>query len=185
MILLLRGAPGVGKSTIAVEAAVILGGGPAVAVIEVDDLRGDLWHTPAIAIPEDDRYVLALGLAARVAMALLEAGVGRVIVVDTFAAWAARVFQKALRGRALARAISLLADDGEIGHRLATRPERPGVFRDSPVARALNAELAAEADAARLDTSGCRPREVAAHVVGLWTNTARCSGAGFAADVSS
>lgn len=169
MILLIRGAPGVGKSTVAARLVARLGGAPVAAVVEVDELRGDLWYVPpALVLPEADRHHLAIAGAAQVALALLDVGVEVVVVVDTFAPFGVEAFAQALRGRTEVRSVTLIVEVGEHAYRLATRPEVPGVYRDLDVASMMNAELAA-GEGVRIDTTGADPTEVAAQIAALLT----------------
>lgn len=125
MILLLRGAPGVGKSTAAALAVLQLGGAPRAAVVEVDDLRGDLWHVSAVeGMPDHARHLLAVAQAAGVALALLGAGVGLVIVVDTFSRAGVDAFTRALRRRAGLRTVTLTVGRTEHCERLCATADR-------------------------------------------------------------
>jgi hypothetical protein len=156
-ILLLRGAPGSGKSTV----AALLAKHHEAAVIEVDDLRGELWRVPAVSgLSEPDRHHLALAQAAGMALALLRAGC-RPVVVDTFNTRCVEVFQQALRGRAAMRLRALVVEPLELARRLVERPEVLGVFRDVVVSAQFNAELFAAPAWTRIDTTGIAPRLVA------------------------
>lgn len=119
---------------------------------------------PAAALSDEQRHHLALAGAAGVALALLAAGIKLVIVVDTFAPEGVGVFKSAARGRAPLRAVTLLVEPGEHAHRLVTRPEVPGVFRDLGVASRMNASLATEPNEVRINTTGTTPGEVAGRV---------------------
>lgn len=164
MILLLRGAPGVGKSTVA---RLVAGGAtPRSAVVEVDDLRGELWHAgdDVAALPDFARHRLALVMAAQIARALLASGVARVVVADTFAAAGVDAFVAALRGRAEVRSVTLTVRRDEHARRLAERREVPGVFRDLEIAADMNEELAT-ADPSHVDTTERTAGDVAADVL--------------------
>lgn len=162
MILLLRGAPGTGKSTTALALSAHLGGPPRLAVVEVDDLRGDLWHVPAaLRLDDGERHHVALAQAARVARALLGAGVRRVVVVDTFSACGVEAFRGALRCDVRVAEVVLYAEPEEHARRLETRGGTHA-FRDASVALAMAAALASEARVVR--TTGTSAGEVAAQI---------------------
>lgn len=162
MILLLRGAPGTGKSTTALALSDRLGGPPRLAVVEVDDLRGDLWHVPpALRLEDDERHHIALAHAARIARALLGAGVRRVVVVDTFSARSVEAFRLALRCDVRVAEVVLHADPGEHARRLETR-EGTHAFRDASVALAMARSLVGEGRVVR--TTGASAGDVAAQI---------------------
>jgi predicted kinase len=163
VILLLRGAPGTGKSTTAAALSARLGGPPSLAVVEVDDLRGDLWHVPpALRLDDDERHHLALAQAARIARALLGAGVRRVCVVDTFSDGAVAAFRGALRCSVPVAEIVLHCDRKEHCERLRLRPEVPGVYRDAVAACAMADELRGAGCVVR--TTGVAPCVVAEQI---------------------
>lgn len=120
-VLLLRGAPGAGKSTTAAALSRLLGGPPALAVVEVDELRGDLWRTPAHRLDDVEKHHTALVHAARLARALLGAGVRRVCVVDTFSAAGVQVLRGEL-AELETRAVVLHCTPEEHARRLRERP---------------------------------------------------------------
>jgi predicted kinase len=168
VILLLRGAPGTGKSTTALALSARLGGPPRLAVVEVDDLRGDLWHVPpALRLEDDERHHIALAHAARIARALLGAGVRSVVVVDTFSAPGVEAFRDALRCAVTVAEVVLHCDRDEHAYRLRTRPETPGVYRDAVVACAMADELAGAGCVVR--TTGVSPCVVAEQIAKLLT----------------
>lgn len=159
MILLLRGAPGTGKSTTAAALSARLGGPPRLAVVEVDDLRGDLWHVPpALRLEDDERHHIALAHAARIARALLGVGVRRVVVVDTFSARGVEAFRGALRCAVPVAEVVLHAEPEEHVRRLETR-EGEHAFRDASVALEMARELASEGRVVR--TTGADVGDVA------------------------
>jgi predicted kinase len=149
-ILLLRGAPGVGKTT----TAACLRERHGVLVVEVDDLRGELFHVgPLVGLADHERHYVALAQAATMAL-LMRTHAGRVVVVDTFNAACMAAFEHAVRGRARLVPVSLVADPLVLARRLETRPEVPGAFRDAVVARALNEDGLA-APRAQLGSTTC------------------------------
>lgn len=159
-LLLLRGAPGAGKSTTARELVRRLGGPPEAAAVEVDELRGDLCSTPALRLDDAERHHVALVHAARLARSLLGAGVRRVVVVDTFAPAGVLAFRTALHVDVEVQTIVLHAPPDEHARRVASR-QGEHAFRDVGAALAM---------AAGLDAEGCavsaagEPHEVAARV---------------------
>jgi chloramphenicol 3-O-phosphotransferase len=158
-LLLLRGAPGAGKSTTARALAAFR---PAPAVVEVDELRGDLWQVPAATRLEDaERHHIALVHAARLARALLDAGALRVVVVDTFAPGGVLAFTEALRGAVDVRSVTLAVAPLEHKRRLL---ERTGVhaFRDFGVASRMNVDL--ESETGEIVRSAGAPEDVAGEV---------------------
>lgn len=165
MILLLRGAPGSGKSTTAAALSARLGGPPELAVVEVDDLRGDLWHVPpALRLDDGERHHVALAHAARIARALLGAGVRRVVVADTFSAAGVAAFRAALRAPVAVAEVVLHVEPDEHAERLRTRPGEHA-FRDASVALGMAARLACEGCVVR--TSGRAPGAVAEEIAAI------------------
>ncbi len=158
-VLLLRGAPGVGKST----TATFLREAHGLAVVEVDDLRGELWHVPPLSgFSDAERHQVALAHAAVTALALIRAG-RPVVIVDTFNSAGIAVLELALRGRAAILPIALVLEPGELTRRLATRPEVPGVFRNAEVSTRFNEELR-DAPGTHVDAGHASPAEIAALV---------------------
>ena len=159
-ILLLGGAPGSGKSTVARLFA------NRAAVVEVDDLRGELHRIPsAAALTSSEVHHVALAQAATIALAFLSRGERQVVVVDTFGLSAFHAFFRALRGRAVVKSVSLVVDLGEHARRLETRPEVPGVFRDLEAARKVDAEHHLNRMTERIDTTRLTPGDVAARIL--------------------
>ena len=165
MILLLRGAPGSGKSTTAAALSARLGGPPRLAVVEVDDLRGDLWHVPpALRLDDGERHHLALAQAARIARALLGVGVRRVVVVDTFSVRGVEAFRAALRCDVRVDDVVLHAEPEEHARRLETR-EGEHAFRDAQVALGMARELLREGRV--VQTTGASAGDVAAQIAAM------------------
>lgn len=165
MILLLRGAPGAGKSTTAAALSARFGGPPRLAVVEVDDLRGDLWHVPpALRLEDDERHRIALAHAARIARALLGVGVRRVVVVDTFSARAVEAFRGALRCAVPVAEVVLHVEPEEHVRRLETR-EGEHAFRDASVALGMAREMAESGCVVR--TTGASTNDVAAQIAAM------------------
>jgi predicted kinase len=170
VILLLRGAPGAGKSTTAAALSACLGAPPRIAVVEVDDLRGDLWHVPsALRLDDGERHHLALAQAARIALALLGAGVRSVVVVDTFSARGVEAFRAALRCSTEVREVVLHAEPEEHARRLETR-EGAHAFRDARVALAMARELLSDGLAREhraVRTTGASAVDVASQIAAM------------------
>ncbi len=133
VVVLLRGTPGVGKSTVARRLVERLGEG---AVVEVDRFRAMLaipdWHSRA-------QHAAGLVAACRAAAGFVEAGVAPVVVVDTFGRdGVARA--RALFGSAVARGrcVTLWAAPEVIEERLA---RRAAGYADVAQCHLINAEV--------------------------------------------
>lgn len=164
-LLALRGAPGVGKSSVARLLADLL---PA-SVVEVDDLRGELWRSGLTdAWTDEDRHQVALLHAASTARALLRAGIGHVIVVDTFNDADLASFRQFLDD-VPARALALVADPEVLEPRVLRRPGGPEAFRDAAVSLAMNAALLVGAE--HLDTTTRPPSEIATAIAARLRST--------------
>lgn len=168
-VLLLRGAPGSGKSTLAArlrEHQALRRG----AVIEVDQLRSMVtrvdWTDQAV-------HAAAVAMAVDGALLLRRAGVGPVVIVDTFAWSSLAGAQARLAAAGLQHAtLSLWVRGRELGRRLS---ERTRGYRDLAGALSINAAIADSELRSRewlLDASDLEPakvEEVAIAVLGGMT----------------
>jgi hypothetical protein len=158
-VLLVRGAPGVGKSSAVRAARKLLPDG---AIVEVDDLRGMI-----AAVRWSDRlhHELALAHAALLVNSFLAKGFTPVLIVDTFSRGLADPFARTL-GRPY-RIASLVADADTLRQRIEGRPANQ--FRDHDVSLALNAQTRHDRfeHDVLVDTTGLRADEVAARLASI------------------
>lgn len=161
-LILLKGAPGVGKSTVA---KFLSSHFPSGARIEVDVLRkmviGVKWTDQA-----EHRAVLTLG--AQLAAGFLRSGFSPVILVDTFSGDKVDDFLNAFRAehpQGKVCVIGLHASDNVLRARVLNR-EADG-FRDLAVSMRINGELVRDARSFEklIDTTGLSPTEVAQAVL--------------------
>jgi len=157
-VIVLRGAPGVGKS----EAASLLAlQFPAGAKVEVDVLRKMVVSADWT---NQQEHKDLLQIAARVTSDFLELGFRPVIVVDTFSGDKVGGFLEKLRELRPGVGVGLFglyADDEVLKSRMAGRPE--GQFRKFDIARKLNADLLRISDdqETKIDTSKLTPATIA------------------------
>lgn len=135
-VVVIRGAPGVGKSETARRLAERLGVG---ARVEVDNLR-------AMIVPvnwtDQSQHIGVLSLAVGITAGFLELGHRPVLVVDTFSGDKVVRFLSELRercGQVDVRVFALVADASTLEERVRRRPE--GQFKDVPVCLKLNADV--------------------------------------------
>lgn len=161
-LILLKGAPGVGKSAVAKCLSIYFASG---ARIEVDVLRkmviGVKWTDQA-----EHRAVLTLG--AQLAAGFLRSGFCPVILVDTFSGDKVDDFLNAFRAehpQGKVCVIGLYASDDVLRARVLNR-EADG-FRDLAVSMRINGEVVRDARSFEklIDTSGLSPTEVAQAVL--------------------
>lgn len=157
-LILLKGAPGVGKSTAAKALALHL---PSGVRIEVDNLRS-MVNTVKWTDQSEHRAVLTLG--AKLAAGFLRAGFGPVIVVDTFSGDKVDGFLGAFRAEFPQGQVCvnvLHASDAVLRTRVLGR-DADG-FRDLTIACQINQEVVRDARPfeTMIDTSGITPSEVA------------------------
>lgn len=132
-LLIVRGAPGVGKSTAVRRLRKLIASG---AVIEVDALRGMI---AAVEWVNTEQHWLALDHARLLIDAFLAKGYRPVVLVDTFSRGKLTRF---VAGLDLSyRVASLYASEAELVRRVSGRPE--GGFKDLDSCRVLNDEVAA------------------------------------------
>ncbi len=136
-VIVIRGAPGSGKSEAAKRLAARLGHG---ARIEVDTLR-------AMIVPVDwtnqQEHIAVLSLAVAVVTGLLRMGHRPVIVVDTFSGDKLVRFLEDLRAAhagAEVRAFALAPSRGALRARVEGRPD--GGYKDVAVCEKLNSDVA-------------------------------------------
>ncbi|MCA9518067.1 MAG: hypothetical protein KC635_24180 [Myxococcales bacterium] len=157
--MLLRGAPGVGKSTVGRTLAEICGNG---VICEVDRFR-------AMFAPVDwgDRRQHSAGLRAAVAAgrSLIADGVGLLIVIDTFGRETLPPVAASLASpNADILAVSLWAEVNVLRSRLAARGDG---FSDAALSSLMNAEVRTKrvADDVLIDTSALQANAVAARII--------------------
>lgn len=148
-VLLLRGAPGVGKSTVAD------GLRSSATIIEVDQLRAMVvrvdWGDPTI-------HDAALHMAVEGARLFAAAGSGPVVIVDTFAGGLLARTEGLLRRASLTYAVtSLWLEPAELGRRLDARATG---FRDRGPAMAVNADVRGCCHHAPINVTGLSTADV-------------------------
>lgn len=159
-VVVVRGAPGVGKSTLArrLKGLRVVG-----AVVEVDDVRAMIAGTDWTDRHQHDAALeAALGMAA----AFVASGLSPILLVDTFSRGRLRRVQAYLDEAALGhRTFSLWLDPGVLRERLACRPSG---FREWEPTEVLNREVASNRypDETFLDVTGLDKEAVAAVVAG-------------------
>ena len=159
-VIVLRGAPGVGKSTTARQLRRLLTAG---ATVEVDVVRG-AFH--AVDWSDRSQHIEAIDAALVLLDAFLTAGRRPVVLVDTFGRRALSHLMATLtRSHCI---VSLYTDPAELTARLENRP--PNEFRDVALSLTLNEEvLAIRHERERLVATSGRPAEdVAREVCVFW-----------------
>lgn len=162
-VLLVRGAPGVGKSSAVRELRRLLGCG---ATIEVDDLRRMIV---AVRWVDREHHLVALDHARLLVRSFLDKGFVPVVVVDTFSRRQADPFARSL-GRSY-RIASLVAERPVLEQRIQSRPV--DAFRDVAASMTLDAEARRdrfEADTL-IDTTTLTPLAVAEQLAHLLRGT--------------
>jgi len=135
-VVVLRGAPGVGKSSTAKCLASFF---PRGARVEVDLLRNMII---SVDWKNQEEHIQLLEAAAGLTNDLARFGFLPVIVVDTFSGGKLIRFLDTLRGlnaARTARAFALHADDDVLRTRLTLRPANE--FKDFAISRKLNADV--------------------------------------------
>ncbi len=135
-VIVIRGAPGVGKSS---TAKWLAGSFPGGSRVEVDVLRKMVI---SVNWKKQDEHVLMLDVAAGLVHDLAEAGFRPVIVVDTFSGDKVTRFLEILRTQRETRTFlvfSLYASETSLQQRLHERPSDE--FRDFEIAKRLNDDI--------------------------------------------
>jgi len=160
-VILLRGAPAVGKSTVAIALADVLGHG---AIVEVDQLRAVQsrcdWKSRA-------QHQVALAVAADCARSFVAQSVSPVIVVDTFGRDRLPDMQRRLIDLGLhPLAFSLWSTRDVLHCRAQHRGDDPGDFAMSDV---MNTEIRQDRfpDESLIDTTEMAASEVARIILDL------------------
>jgi broad-specificity NMP kinase len=135
-VIIIRGAPGVGKTELSKALARYY---PQGSRVEVDALRKMVI---SVNWTDQAEHIKLLGLAARTVADFVEAGFSPVIVVDTFsgdkvAGFLARL--EVLRPGISYRIFALHASADVLASRLASRPE--GQFKDLGITLKLNGDV--------------------------------------------
>lgn len=163
-IIILRGAPGVGKSR---SAAALAAHFPSGAKVEVDALRKMVI---SVRWTDQEEHIKLLGLAAQVTGEFVKLGIRPVIVIDTFSGDKVDGFLAQLmrsHGPLDVRLFAMYANDAVLAQRLAGRPK--GQFNDFQIARKLNADVhrVHRPEEVQIDTSALSPEQVAAQIVAV------------------
>lgn len=157
-LILIKGAPGVGKST---AAKFLAGHFPSGVRIEVDVLRGMVTHANW---KDQAEHRNVLTLSAQLAAGFLRSGFAPVILIDTFSGDKIDGFLAAFRSECPKSRVFvavLHASDDVLRKRVLNR-EADG-FRDLAIALRINHESVRDAKPLErlIDTSGLSPGEVA------------------------
>ncbi len=131
-LLIVRGAPGAGKSTAVRLLRKMIPGG---AIIEVDALRAMI---AAVQWVNTEQHWIALDHARLLSQSFAAKGLRPVVLVDTFSRGKLTAFVATLD--LTYRVASLFLDEAELINRVNGRPE--GGFKDIEACRVLNAEVA-------------------------------------------
>lgn len=152
-LLLLRGAPGVGKSTAARKLRQLI---PKGAILEVDTLRGMI---AAVKWVDSEQHLLALEHARLLAESFLQRAFRPVVVIDTFSRSKLLRFTQGLSGSY--RIASLHARWEVLRTRVEQRPDEH--FKDLTAIQLLHDDVAGNRHPRErlIDTSNLSPSEVA------------------------
>lgn len=161
-VIIIRGAPGVGKSQVA---KVLAGRFPKGAKVEVDALRK---MVNSVRWTDQDEHIKLLGLAARVTSEFARMGFRPVIVVDTFSGDKVNGFLHTLKQHDAQFHVALfgLTAAAEIlAQRLNGRPQDQ--FKDFEIARQLNADVVKirRPEEVQVDTSALSPEQTADRII--------------------
>lgn len=168
-LIVLKGAPGVGKST---AAKLLASHFPTGVRVEVDTLR---QMVISVDWTNQTEHRELLRLSANLASGFLDAGYCPVILVDTFSGDKIDGFLAALHDRrpdSHAHVVVLHASDETLRQRIVMR--EPGAFRNIEISTRINREAASGAREFErvVDTTRMSPAEVAVAVLeslrGLW-----------------
>lgn len=157
-VLLLRGAPGVGKSTLARALRDAL---QRAAVLEVDGFRA----MQAIDWESDEQHDIALEVAVTAAARFAAAGVRPVILVDTFCGGRLGTAQERLSELGLHHlAVSLWLETDKLRARLAARENG---FKCWPSSRGVNTEIRTYPGETLIDVGELGPEQLVERVTRL------------------
>jgi predicted kinase len=174
-VIILRGAPGVGKSTLAKELAQHF---PKGVRIEVDTLRGMVI---SVDWTNQQEYKDLLQIAAQLTRQFLGLGFKPILVVDTFSGDKLKEFLDAVNNPDLGlkvKTFALHASPEVLAQRLAARPQDQ--FRDLAVSKKLNSDvlkILRPADTL-LDTSNQTAQQLADALVKVLNEDGNPSGGG-------
>ena len=163
-VILIRGAPGVGKSSASKRLRKLFAGG---AIIEVDLLRGMIANVRWV---DAAQHMVALDHARLLADAFLAKGYRPVIIVDTFSRGKLVEFTASLPWDY--RVVSLYAAPSILAARINHRPDDQ--FKDLEASNTLNNEVQAtrHPHEALIDTSELDPDSVASELHRILTEAA-------------
>lgn len=160
-VVIIRGAPGVGKSQAAKALASFF---PTGAKVEVDVLRNMVI---AVDWKNQQEHMNLLQMAARLTHEFINVGFWPIIVVDTFSG--DKVFRfidtlQRLNGALKIRSFALFASDEVLRKRLESRP--PSGFKEFEVCQKLNADVLRIRlpDDSQIDTSELTPPQTAEQI---------------------
>lgn len=161
-VIIIRGAPGVGKSRVA---KVLAGRFPKGAKVEVDALRK---MVNSVRWTDQEEHIKLLGLAARVTSEFAGMGFRPVIVVDTFSGDKVGGFLHALKQHDAQLHVALFGLTATVeilAQRLNGRPQDQ--FKDFEIARQLNADVVKirRSDEVQVDTSALSPEQTADRIL--------------------
>lgn len=159
-LLLVRGAPGVGKSSAAKLLRKLI---PAGAIVEVDHVRGMI---AAVRWIDSEQHLVALAVTRSIVRSFLEQNFRPVVVVDTFSRGKLKAFVEQISAEigARHRIASLYAEEATLVARVNDRPQNE--FREPEISAKLNQEIFKNRyDLEELiDTTNLSPTEVAARL---------------------
>lgn len=162
-VLLVRGAPGVGKTSAVRALRKLIPDG---AVVEVDHVRGMIASVRWI---DTEHHLVALGVALGIVRSFLDRELRPVVVVDTFSRGKLRAFAQQLTAElgVSHRIASLHAEDDALLERVERRP--PNEFREPQISLLLNTEIRKNryAHEELIDTTRLSPAEVASHLLDI------------------
>lgn len=159
-VLLVRGAPGVGKSSATRALRKLVPDG---AVVEVDHVRGMIASVRWI---DTGHHLVALGVTRGIVLSFLERGIRPVVVVDTFSRGKLTAFAEQLEeARTSYRVASLHASESALRERVERRPANE--FREPEISVLLNEEIRKNRYPREelIDTTDLSPSEVASRML--------------------
>ncbi len=160
-VLLVRGAPGVGKSSAAKALRKLI---PSGAIVEVDHVRGMI---ASVRWVDTTQHLAALTVTRGIVRSFLEQNFRPVVVIDTFSRGKLKAFVEQLSTEVGARhrIASLYADNATLLARVHDRPHNE--FREPEISAKLNDEIKKNRyDLEELiDTTNLSPTEVASRLL--------------------